>query len=256
MRILIIEDEQPAVDRLIRLVKNFNAVYEIVACLDSVQDSIQWLDEHLHPDLIFLDVHLSDGNSFEILRGAGLSCPVIFTTSHSQYLVNAFEAFTVDYLFKPIKREAFTAAMTRFLQRRHDVSAFAQNEPSNEASAEPARILVKIGSHLKLLDLCGATYYLYEDRVTLYVTAENKKYPIDHSLDQLEKLLVGSPFYRVNRQCLINYKHIGDIITYSKSKLKVIMTDKLKTSIDVSTERTVGFKNWLLTANVPDSSVG
>ena len=146
MRILIIEDEEPAAERLTRLIKNFNPRYEIVAFLDSVHDSVQWLEDNVHPDLLFLDVHLSDGNSFEILRSAGPYCPVIFTTSHSQYLANAFEAFTVDYLFKPIKREAFTAAMTRFLQRRPDASALGQNDLPNEIVAAPARIIVKIGN--------------------------------------------------------------------------------------------------------------
>lgn len=255
MRILIIEDELPAVERLRRFVHNFNPSFEIIDSLDSVQEALDWFEQNLNPDLIFLDIHLSDGNSFEILRKTGITCPVIFTTSHAEYVANAFEAFAIDYLFKPIKRDAFTRAMNRFLQRRPsgnkvteitNVSDQVQELSVLNPVETTSRILVKIGQQLKVLDLNEAAYYLYETRLTLYVSEDDKKYPVDHSLDQLEKILDPGRFFRINRQCILNYRQIGQILTYSKSRLKIILPNKTRTAFDVSADRTTHFKQWLL----------
>lgn len=255
MKILIVEDEQPAVDRLTRLIHNFNPAYEVIGCLESVQEGLEWFEAHSNPDLIFLDVHLSDGNSFEILRNTGITCPVIFTTSHAEYAVNAFEAFAIDYLFKPIKREAFTNAMNRFLQRRpvasseQQFSTRSENQVNSDAEQKiysSSRILLKMGQQLKVLELNEAAYFLYQDRLTLFIGADEKKYPLDYSLDQLEKLVDSSNFYRINRQCIINFKFIDQIITYSKSRLKIVLSDRSKASFDVSADRTSDFKQWLV----------
>lgn len=256
MRIVIIEDEQPAIDRLYRFIHNFNPSYQIVAQLDSVHESIEWLGNNLNPDLLFLDVHLSDGISFEILRNTGLSCPVIFTTSHPEYIANAFEAFAIDYLYKPIKREAFVKAMNRFLQRR-PVSSLLQNgktelgsneqpEPQVTNDLKSERILVKKGQYLEVLELGEAAYYLYESRLTIYVSSENRRYPIDYSLDQLEKILPAGKFFRINRQSIVSYQSIGQILTYSKSRLKITLVSPLDKTFDISADRTIHFKQWLL----------
>ncbi|NND31061.1 MAG: response regulator transcription factor [Saprospiraceae bacterium] len=253
MNILIIEDEQPACKRLLRFIEDFNPTYRIAACLDSVQDSLLWLEEHNHPDLIFLDVHLSDGNSFEILRNAGMSCPVIFTTAHSEYLTNAFEVFTIDYLFKPIKRQAFRNAMYRFLERRPTFPPQDHLLESTTDRATPGsttKILVKLGKHLKLLELNNAIYYIHMDRMTILCATDDKRYPLDQSLDQIEKMLGDAAFFRINRQTLINYNNIADIITRPKSRLEVKMDDKKRSTFVVSVERTVAFKEWLINARV------
>lgn len=250
MKILIIEDEQPACSRLIRLIKNFNASYEVVACLDSVEESITWFTENEHPDLVFLDIQLSDGNSFQVLHDVGFTSPVIFTTSHAEYIASSFEAFTIDYLFKPIKREAFNTAMLRFLQRRPSGKHPTDESVTLKENWLATKELVKVGNQLTVLDLHTAAYFIYEEKATVFVGQNGKKYVLNHSLDQLERILDPLQFHRINRQCIINGATIDKIITYSKSRLK--LTTKTPKSIDlqVSAERTPTFKKWLLQSKV------
>ena len=253
MRIIIIEDEEPAIRRLVRFIHNFNAEYQVIAQLESVRQAIGWFESNLNPDLVFLDIHLSDGNSFEILRTAGISCPVIFTTSHPEYIVHAFEAFAIDYLFKPIKREAFNTAMKRLLQRRPSIIRDQRLVPKlqvvnnlDQSDEVSSRIMIKIGHQLKVLDLNEAACFLHENRLTMYVSSDDRRYPLDYSLDQLIRMVDNASFYRINRQCIVSFRHIDKILTYSKSRIRVTLSNKSQQSYDVSADRTADFKTWLI----------
>ena len=248
MKVLIIEDEQPAVNRLEKLIKEMDNSIEIIASLDSVEAVLDWAQKEEMPDLLFLDIHLADGSAFEIFTRIKISKPIIFTTAYDQYAIQAFKVNAIDYLLKPIKKDELKTALEKYntLQATtsFDYAKLAQ-QLQKEKSQRLKRFLIRVGQNLKTIEIKDVAYFYTENKITFLTTSEGKRYAVDYSLDKLEEDLDNEIFFRVNRQFIVRVSSIAKMVTVSKSRVKIVLEP---CSIDtiVSTERSGKFKRWLV----------
>jgi len=250
MKVIIIEDEKPAARRLDRMVKEIGL--NPVAMLHSVEESINWFHNNEHPDLIFLDIQLSDGLSFEIFEEVTVKSAIIFTTAYDEYALKAFKLNSIDYLLKPIDGDELEIAIDKFkeLQEVNEQNVvFDINEIKNLIAPKKQkfknRFTVKIGQHIKMIATESIECFFSENKATHIHTNENRDYLIDDSLEQLEDKLNPEIFYRVSRKYFVNINTIKDIIAYSNSRLKLVLNTYNDADIIVSRERVKDFKNWL-----------
>ena len=253
MEVLIIEDEQFAADKLIKLIQQCDPSIKILDQLDTVEDSVEWLVKNAAPDLLFLDIHLADGSSFEIFEQVNVTCPIIFTTAYDQYAIQAFKTKSIDYLLKPIKQEDLQKALDKF----HDLfdkkagPDFTQemkvlaNLIQNQQKIYKSRFLVKVGNQIKTISISDIAYFTFEDRTTLLVTKDKRRYPLKQTLDELEELLDPLQFNRANRQFIISIDAIHKIHPWFKGRLKLELSPKQDIDLVISAEKTKGFKEWL-----------
>ncbi len=252
IRILIIEDEAPAFRRLDNLLRNQDLDFEIVDVIDSISDSVKWLKNHSSPDLIFSDIQLSDGLSFEIYKQAEIHCPIIFTTAFDEYMLNAFQTNGIDYLLKPIQEEELKRSLDKFkrfrLQENADsgkqVEMLLEVLESGESRFRK-RFLVRLGDRLIPVKTEDVAYFCYKDGATEMIQNSGKRYIIDPPLDELEKQLNPNQFFRLNRQFLASEESIGLIHRYFKGKLKVDLKPETSEEVIVSQEKAGKFKIWL-----------
>jgi DNA-binding LytR/AlgR family response regulator len=199
---------------------------------------------------MFLDVHLADGQSFEIFKLAEISCPIIFTTAYDQYALEAFTVSSIDYLLKPIKKEELQRAISKFLKLSFpppppiDIQKLLSslNPPKTNYKE---RFAVKYGDRIKTIETTEVAYFYTENKGNFLVTKDNKRYTIDYNLDQLEELLNLKRFFRINRQFIISFNSIGEMFTYPKSRVVIKLNPPSKLETIVSTERSAAFKAWL-----------
>ncbi|MEK6478375.1 LytTR family DNA-binding domain-containing protein [Catalinimonas sp. 4WD22] len=251
MKILIIEDEKAAAKRLISLIQQLDARAEILDVLDTVKLSVHWLKEQPNPDLVFMDIQLADGLSFDIFEQYALSVPVVFTTAYDQYAIKAFKVNSVDYLLKPIALEELKDALAKF---KHHYSPqpsaqidFRQIQQTMKALTQEykSRFVVKVGEHIKAIDVKDVHYFCSREKMTYTYTIDGRHYIIDYSLDQLENSLNPKVFFRISRKYIVSVQAIADIVTYSSSRLRLILKQSDDKDILVSRERVAGFKAWL-----------
>lgn len=247
MKILIIEDEEPAAQKLTRQLKTIDSDIQILDVLVSIDESVKWLKTHTAPDLIFLDIHLSDGSSFEIFNEAEVNSPIIFTTAYDQYAVQAFKVNSIDYLLKPITQEDLVKSLNKYRnlnkQAIPDYSTFIKSLSKEKEYQK--RLLVKYGATIKTLNVDDAAYFNTEDKVVYVTTKDKSHFPVDYNLDQLQQLLSPDKFFRINRQFIINIDAIEKMVAYSKSRVKVMLKPPTDKDTIVSTERSSDFKKWL-----------
>lgn len=248
MKVLIIEDERPAAQKLIRLLNEINSEIEIVDVLSSVEQAVNWFRENRSPNLIFMDIQLEDGLSFDIFENCRIDTPVIFTTAYDEYALKAFKVNSVDYLLKPIDRSELKNAIDKFAiihQPKTDYSkleaVIKQLQPQQKE-----RFLVKVGEHYRSIPTSTIHCFYINERCTFLFTDTAKSYPLDYSLDNIEQLVDSKLFFRTSRDFIINFYAIRDMIAYSSSRLKVILANWAeKREIIVSRERVTGFKEWM-----------
>lgn len=250
MNILIIEDEKPAARLLQRKLEKLG--YPITSLLHSVEESLQWFQAHPHPDLIFLDIQLSDGLSFEIFEQIHIKSPVIFTTAYDEYALRAFKLNSIDYLLKPIDEEELINAISKFKNQfqQQNISSFdfeaIKKMLVNPVSKEyRKRFSIKIGQQLKVIDVSEVECLFSENKGTYIHTNDNRDYLIDSSLDVLETELNPKDFFRVSRKFIIPMKSIKEIQVYSNSRLKIILPTYSSEEVIVARERVSEFKAWL-----------
>ncbi len=247
MKVLIIEDEAAAMRRLKKLLHEIDPALEVVGELDSIEASINWLFNNPMPDIIFLDIHLADGSSFEIFRHVQIDKPVIFTTAYDQYAIQAFKVNAIDYLLKPIKAGELEAALAKARQWQagsgFDYVALAKALQKEESSK---RFLIRFGQQIRVVEMRNVSYFYTQDKITFLVTKEGKRYPIDYSLEKLEEMVDSSRFFRINRQFIISIEAIKEMYAYSKSRVKVDLHPPCELETIVSTERSPVFKRWLV----------
>lgn len=252
MDILIIEDEERTANRLVKQIKSLLPKAEVLGILDSVKDSIHWLNKHEHPDLILMDIHLADGSSFEILDRVEIHSPIIFTTAYDQYAIEAFKANSVDYLLKPIKEGELQAALNKLGKMK---SIFQDQQVNTqelvkmirgEMSPYQQRFLIRLPDQFKTFDIKDVAYFYIESRITFMQLQSGKSYPIDFSLDQLEEKLHPARFFRLNRQFTISYESITRMTPYPKSRIKLDLNPPSSKEAMVSSERSAAFKRWLM----------
>jgi DNA-binding LytR/AlgR family response regulator len=249
-KILILEDEEPAAKRLLKMIKEIEPGVELLDSIVSVSSAIKWLKENNTPDLIFSDIQLSDGISFEIFREVKLSCPIIFTTAFDQYALEAFKVNSIDYLLKPIKKAELEASIAKFKEIKSPAApAFDINKLleaySGQGGAYKKRFIVRYGEHIKTINTEEIAYFYTEDKVNFLTTHEGRRFTIDLNLDSLETLLDPKNFFRINRQFIISINSITEMFAYTKSRVLVKLKPATKIETIVSTERSAEFKAWL-----------
>ncbi len=248
MKAIIIEDEHLAADKLEKMLLNIDPEINVLAKLESVVESINWLNTHEKPDLIFLDIQLDDGISFEIFESIKIDAPIIFTTAYDQYAIKAFQVNSVDYLLKPFEEEALRKALGKYksIYQASDLQQEKINTLYNQIVRNyKSRFFVKIGNHFHSIAVNEIQCFLIQERATFLRTMNGKKYDVDYSLDQIQKLVDPNIFFRINRNYLIHIDSIQDIFSYSSNRLgvKLKMLDHL--DMIVSREKVADFKKWL-----------
>jgi two-component system response regulator LytT len=245
MKVLIIEDEPAAARRLKKLVVEILPDVELLPVLESIAESVAFFDQQAPPDLLLLDIHLADGASFEIFQHVTVKTPVIFTTAYDQYAIDAFKVNAIDYLLKPIKREALAKAIDKFKDQQVVPAIDYQKLAQQLEVRSDTRFLIRMGQQIKLLDVKDIAYAYTEDRITFFMTNSGRRYPVDYSLEKLEELLAEDRFFRINRQFIVGLHAIDEMITYSKGRVKLILKPLTEQDTIVSTERSPVFKKWL-----------
>lgn len=249
MEILIIEDEKPAARLLKRRIEKLG--YQIHEMLHSVEESVAWLKANPHPDLIFLDIQLSDGLSFDIFNQVKLSSSIIFTTAYDEYVLKAFKLNSVDYLLKPVDEEELKFAIDKFeKQFQQAPSSFNLNELKSLFSSQQTenykeRFSIKIGTSIKIIETENIECFFSENKATYIHTKDNRNYVIDFSLEKVENQLDPKKFFRINRGQIIHIDSIKEITMYSNSRLKIVLNTYNELDMIVSREKVTDFKNWL-----------
>lgn len=250
MNVIIIEDEKPAARRLSRLLAELNVT--VSTMLHSVEESIIWFNENDHPDLIFLDIQLSDGLSFEIFDQVNVKSAIIFTTAYDEYALQAFKLNSVDYLLKPIddeelevavnKYKNMTASKTKIAVDFEDIKKLLVNPIEREYKK---RFTVKVGQHIKIINADEIECFFSENKGTYAATADGRNYLLDVTLENLESELEPKNFFRVSRKFYVNVNYIKDIVSYTNSRLKLVLKKYNDSEIIVSREKVKDFKLWL-----------
>ena len=250
MTILIVEDEQLAQERLQLLVKNYDAAINIVGCLESVEETVQWLNTKPHPDLILLDIHLSDGESFEIFKRTTTQKPIIFTTAYENYAFDAFKLFSVDYILKPITAEGLAAALNKY---KNLTAAFAPKDyqllmeqvKDNFSVNYKNRFLAKVGQRLFFIAASEVAYFAADNKIVFLIDREGNRFVINNTMEKLETELNPKDFFRLNRKIIIHADAIDQIKPYHSNRLKLqVKGVPLTEEIIISRERVADFKQW------------
>lgn len=256
MNVLIVEDEQLAVLKLTKLLAEVAPHLEVAAATASVIGTVSYLENNPAPDLIFMDIELADGQSFEIFERINVPAPVIFTTSYDEYAIKAFKVNSIDYLLKPIKRHDLAAS----LQKHQELYAskkvtgdtlFAIDSLIEQLRKQVlptdyrSRFLVRHLSQWLPVNASEIAFFYSQDGVTLFRTTNNQKFPVDYALDELETMLDPKLFFRSNRQYLINITAVQQIHSYFNNKLKITLKPTADDEVLVSRERAADFKKWM-----------
>ncbi|MDP2088298.1 MAG: LytTR family DNA-binding domain-containing protein [Flavobacteriaceae bacterium] len=250
MTTIIIEDEKPAARLLQRKLEKLGlAVNQL---LHSVEEAINWFSNNEHPDLIFLDIQLSDGLSFEIFEQVDIKSAVIFTTAYDEYALRAFKLNSIDYLLKPIDEEELETAINKFKSRNQSIPNLSVDfDMIKQMFSNPLekvykkRFTIKIGEHLKMIPIEDVECFYSENKGTYLHTKDNRDYLLTCTLEQLETELNPTAFFRVNRKFIIPLETIKDIVAYSNSRLKIILPTYKEDEVIVSREKVNEFKTWL-----------
>lgn len=252
MNVLIIEDEHFSAERLKQQLLLLNPKIHILNVLDSVKSSIKWFLNNAEPDLIFLDIHLADKNSFEIFKEIKITAPIIFTTAYNQYAIQAFKVNSIDYLLKPIDIDELKIALGKYenlyLHKKKENQSF-DRELLQSLLQQPNyknRFLVKKGSQFESIQTEEIVYFFSENKLTSLVTVKGNRYLIDQSLEELSTLVNPKDFFRINRQMILGIDSVVKIHAFFNGRLKLeIVHQDSKEEIFVSRERVQAFKEWL-----------
>ncbi|MEM7085748.1 MAG: LytTR family DNA-binding domain-containing protein [Bacteroidota bacterium] len=250
MNVLIIEDEKPSARRLQRMLEKLDV--QVDKMLHNVQDAVEWFANNEHPDLIFLDIQLSDGLSFEIFDEVDVNSAIIFTTAFDEYALQAFKLNSIDYLLKPIDEEELEAAVKKYLARApqtqnvqlnfDDIKKLLTNPVEREYKK---RFTTKIGQHIKMIPVDEIECFYSENKGTYAHTIDGRNYLLDTTLEQMESEISPEVFFRINRKFYININAIKDIISYTNSRLQLKLNSYNEQEVVVARERVRDFKLWL-----------
>ncbi len=252
LKILIIEDEEPAAKRLQKMIAEIDPGAILAGNIVSVASGLRWFAGNPLPDLILSDIQLSDGLSFELFRQVDISCPVIFTTAYDEYALEAFKLNSIDYLLKPIKKEELTDAMTKYKRlfasgttAAPDIEKLLRAYNASMKTDHKKRFIVRYGEHIKTINVEDVVYFYTEDKINFLNTREGRRYAIDYNLDALETMLDPKTFFRINRQYIIAIYAISEMFSYSKSRVLIKLNPAARHETIVSAERSGAFKLWL-----------
>ena len=248
MKVLIIEDEILAAEKLAGLLISIDSTIEIIGKLQSVLESINWLHSQPNPDVIFMDIQLDDGICFEIFDAVKIKTPVIFTTAYDSYAIRAFQVNSVDYLLKPIEKEPLAKAIEKYklIFEKDGSSTQSVGDLSVQmVKTYKTRFFVKIGNHFHSIPVDNIECFYIVERAVFFKTNNGKNYNLDYSLDQVQQLIDPEKFFRINRNYLIQINAIQDIYNYSSSRLGIKINGIDHLDLIVSREKVGEFKKWL-----------
>jgi two-component system, LytTR family, response regulator len=252
MNVIIVEDEIPAAEKLERYLQKYSSEINVLARLRTVRDTVDWLrDNQEKLDLIFLDIQLSDGLSFQIFQHVPVRKPVIFTTAYNEFALDAFKVNSIDYLLKPITFTDLTASLNKlstlrdeFILKNEGLMRVNEALSSNNLRSYKSRFMVKLGEHIRSIPSDQASVFYADGRDVYLVTNQGKKFIIDYTLESLEGILDPALFFRLNRTFIININAIKDVVVFTNSRLKVILQNDIGREIIVSREKVNEFKQW------------
>lgn len=251
MNILIIEDEPQAAKRMETLVYELLPKARVLDKIDSVRKSVQWFRSHPAPDLALMDIQLADGISFQIFEMCEVKCPVIFTTAYDEYALKAFKVNSIDYILKPVDKTELQAA----LQKLEKLTSTSDGTRKLLSSIEEVvhklsrkykeRFVIKVGEHLRAVEVKDILYFYSQDKTTFCHTNENRNHILDYTLEQLEDMIDSDVYFRINRKYFVRAEAIQDIISYTNSRLKLVLKNSQDNDVIVARERVQEFKQWL-----------
>jgi two-component system, LytTR family, response regulator len=252
MRVVIIEDEVPAAEKLERYLQKYDPTIEVIARLNSVKDSIEWLSNNQESaDLLFMDIQLIDGLSFQIFQQVQVKKPVIFTTAFNEFALDAFKVNSIDYLLKPLTFTDLAASLKKLEGLREQLKPVSdQHERIQQAFLDlrpkeyKNRFMVKLGEHIRSITIDQITLFFADGRDVYLVTNQNRKFIIDYTLEALEDILDPKLFFRLNRTFILHINSIKDVLVYSNSRLKITLNQEFDREIIVSREKVADFKSW------------
>ena len=247
MRVLILEDENRAVNHLKRLIQVVAPEMEICAVFETVREAVAYLGEEDHPDLIFSDVQLADGISFEIFSKVHLECPIIFTTAYDTYAIEAFNTNGIDYLLKPIEEERLKKSIekAKHLSSNRRLENLLKINTDQSSKRVKSRFMVKVGEKIRTIMVEDILAFYSFEKTTYLHTISNRDYIIDYSLEDLESMLEASRFFKINRKYIVSIEACAQIIAWSNSRLKIDIEGIDDHKIVVARERVREFKIWL-----------
>jgi two-component system response regulator LytT len=248
MNCLIVEDEKVAAERLSGLINKYDPTIDITGIVQSVKNTVQWLNTHQAPDLIFMDIQLADGLSFEIFEHTIVKAPVIFTTAYDEYALKAFKVNSIDYLLKPVDLNELKNAIDKFKENNSPKEIPAQVFDSIMFSLTKKfknKFVMNAGEHIKVFTAEDIQCFYSLEKNTFLQNNSGRDYAINYSLDQLEDLLDPVKFFRINRKFIVSFSAISDIISYSNSRLRIKINSNESDDLIVSREKVQDFKKWL-----------
>ncbi|AVR47468.1 DNA-binding response regulator [Christiangramia fulva] len=248
MEVVIIEDEKPAARRLQRMLERIDI--SAGTMLHSVAEAVEWFHKNPDPDLIFLDIQLGDGLSFEIFDFVQVRSPIIFTTAYDEYALKAFKLNSIDYLLKPIDEEELESAVNKFREQQKDQNGIPVAELRSllklqNGSTYKTRFMAQVGQHIRLVEVREIACFYSENKSSFIHSFSGRNFPVEISLENVEKELDPSKFFRINRKCIINIEAIKDIVHFTNSRLEIKLADFNDFQLIVSRERVKDFKKWL-----------
>ncbi|MBG6129505.1 DNA-binding LytR/AlgR family response regulator [Aquimarina sp. EL_43] len=249
MKILIVEDEPRAASQLQNLLKKSTLDFQLLDIIDTVEDAVVWFQKNTTPELVFMDIQLADGLSFEIFQKVEVTAPIIFTTAFDQYAIQAFKVNSIDYLLKPIQQKDLDAALHKFSKSKSLSNPIEPNIlkellSSIQTPQKRSGILVKEGSGFVQIRVSELLYIYSQDSITFGIT-HNKRYIIDETMDQLFDSLDDTKFYRINRGQIISKISIQKIEPYFNHRVKLSVSNPRDQEFIVSRQKTSDFKDWM-----------
>lgn len=251
MKVLIVEDEELAVKKLLKTLSSVDSTTEVAGITDSINDTVEWLQNNTMPDLILMDIELADGQSFAIFDLIKVTSPVIFTTSYDEYALKAFKVNSIDYLLKPVQPEDLEAALTKLKSLRGDGISTALQSLVKELHQQLApkdyrkRFLVKNGQKLVSVDTQDVAYFYSDGRLNFFKTKDNKNFIVDYTMDDLEEMLNPDDYFRISRSFFISISCVKKIEDYFGNRLILQLFPATDKEVLVSREKVTAFKKWL-----------
>lgn len=249
MKYLIIEDEPLAQQELVRMLKSLDPNFSLLASIDSVKESVEWFNNNDQPDIVFMDIHLSDNICFEIFNKVEITAPVIFTTAYDQYAIEAFKTNGIAYLLKPIEEEELISALKKFRTLTNTnielSSIHSHIQQLSTLNSYKERVLAKVGDNYQHVAMQDVAYFYSEDHYTFVATKDKQRYIINYTLDTLIEQINPQQFFRISRQFIVNINAINNISKHFNGRLKITVKPSFSEDIYVSRNRVQAFLAWL-----------
>jgi DNA-binding LytR/AlgR family response regulator len=249
MNVLVIENEHPAADKIVRLLKKIDKSIAVIDVIETVEEAINRLQEKPQPDLILMDIQLDDGLCFEIFDTISVDIPVIFTTAYDEYTLKAFKVNSIDYLLKPIDEESLRSAINKYKKLNADKDPFRRDFRQllhDFRNQYKSRFLIKIGDKFRSVPSGEISHFHINERSVFINDYQGKDYGIDYSLEQLQDMLDPRKFFRINRECIVNIDSITLMYSYSSNRLQLTLKNKEKSDLFiVSRDKVTDFKRWV-----------